>query len=77
MSDDIKPLEGYPSDYIGMKNWSDEKQCWVGVVCRIELDDKGEERITVYDVGTAETQVQIGDWIKNSIATRPWEIDGD
>ncbi len=61
------------SDWLGIKNWDDKKQCWIGVVCRIEVDDKGEEGIVVADVGSAQTQVEIDDWIGKSLAEKPWE----
>jgi len=61
------------SDILGMKNWSDEKQCWMGVICQIRKDESGNEFIQIYDVKSAELQVQIDDWIKESIATKPWE----
>ena len=59
------------SDIIGMKNWDDEKQCWIGVICQVMVVD-GKESVHVYDVERAETQVEIDDWIKEAIATKPW-----
>jgi hypothetical protein len=61
------------SKIVGMKNWDDEKQCWVAVICQIMLDDKGKEFIQVYDVERARTQIEIDDWIRYAIATKPWE----
>lgn len=61
------------SEVVGMKNWSDEKQRWHGVICQVRVDGDGEEFVQVYDVGSAETQVEIEDWLRDSIATRPWD----
>lgn len=56
-----------------MKKWLDDKQRWMGVVCQAVKNPNGEEGIIVYDVNTAETQVEIDDWADDSIATKPWE----
>lgn len=61
------------SEIVGMKNWDDKKRRWCGVICQVRLDDAGKEFVQVYDVMSAETQVEIDDSIKQSIATRPWE----
>lgn len=63
------PLTGI----VGMKDWNDEEQCWIGTVCQAFRYPDGTEGIVVYDVGRAETQVEIDDWARNSIATRPWD----
>ncbi len=63
-----KPLTGL----VCIKNWDDERQRWVGVVCQV-LVVNGEQGIVVHDINTAETQVEIDDWGKETIATRPWE----
>lgn len=60
------------SDFVGVKNWDDAKRRWIGVICRIEIE-AGKEVVKVYDVGDAGTQVEIDDWIADSIATKPWE----
>jgi len=61
------------SDFVGMKNWDDKKQCWIGVVCRVMKNNVGKEFIEVADVVDAKTQVEIDDLIAESIATKPWE----
>lgn len=74
--DEIKEITDQGEALTGvicMKNWDDEKQCWVGIVCQAFRALDGKEGIVVYDVGTADTQVEIDDWGVNSIATRPWE----
>lgn len=65
------------SEIIGMKHWDDAKRCWHGVVCQVRRDDAGKEFIQVYDVGAAETQIEIDDWIRNSLATEPWNKNAD
>jgi len=60
------------SEIFGMKNWNDAKQRWDGVICQVRRDDAGKEFIQIYDVGTAETQVEIDDWIKETLILRPW-----
>ena len=69
-SDEIKGTA--ETDIVGMKNWNDEKQRWDGVICQVRRDDNGKEFIQIYDVGTAETQVGINDWIKETLIMRPW-----
>jgi hypothetical protein len=59
------------TEIVGMKHWNDEKQCWDGVVCQARRKD-GKEFVLVYDVGSAETQVEIDDFLRHSIATEPW-----
>ncbi len=65
------------SEIVGMKHWDDAKRRWHGVICQVRRDDEGKEFIQVYDVGAAATQVEIEDWIKNSIATEPWNLRAD
>lgn len=36
------------------------------------IDDDGKQLIEIADVGSAETQAEIDDWIEESIRTRPW-----
>ena len=60
------------SEIVGMKNWDDAKQRWIGVICQIMADENGKEFVQVYDVASAETQTEIDDLIKKSIATKPW-----
>lgn len=66
-----EPLTGV----VAMKDWNDEKQCWIGTVCQAFRYPDGTEGIVVYDVGSAETQVEIDDWARHSIRTKPWETD--
>jgi hypothetical protein len=61
------------SELVGMKNWDDEKQCWIGVICQIVQGADGKESIHVFDVERADTQVEIDDWIVGAIKTKPWE----
>jgi hypothetical protein len=64
-----KPL----TEIVAMKAWNDEKQCWIGTVCQAFRYLDGTEGIVVYDVGRAETQVEIDDWARESLATKPWQ----
>jgi hypothetical protein len=64
-----EPLTGV----VAMKDWNDEKQYWIATVCQAFRYADGTEGIVVYDVGHAETQVEIDDWTRNSLATKPWE----
>jgi hypothetical protein len=61
------------SEIVGMKNWDDQKRCWIGVICQIMRGDDGKKFVHVYDCERAETQVEIDDLIRKSIETRPWE----
>lgn len=61
------------SEILGMKNWNDKKQRWDAVICQVRKDDDGKEFVQIYDVGHAETQVEVEDWIRNCLATKPWE----
>lgn len=61
------------SDIVGIKNWDDSRQCWIGVICQVMKDKAGKESVQVYDVLTAETQVEIDDLIADSVIDRPWE----
>lgn len=70
MTDEVKGTA--VSEIVGMKNWSDEKQEWHGVICQVR-NDAGKDFIQIYDVGRGKTQVEIDDWIRDSLATRPWE----
>lgn len=65
------------TEIIGVKNWNDEKQCWIGVICQVMKDSAGKEIIVVMDIETAGTQVEIDDAIRRSLETRPWEKEGD
>lgn len=65
-----EPLTGI----VAMKDWDDGKQRWIGTVCQAFRYPDGTEGIVVYDVGSAETQVEIDDWARHSIKTRPWEV---
>ena len=73
----IPPGSKPKSPLVGMKNWSDEKQSWHGVVCRVMEDASGKEFVAVFDIGSAATQVEIDDWIKESIRDKPWEKRGE
>jgi hypothetical protein len=64
------------SPIVAMKNWDDEKQKWLGVICQVRRDENGKEFIQIYDVKSADTQVEIDDWARNSIATEPWNKAG-
>jgi hypothetical protein len=64
-----EPLTGI----VAMKDWNDLKQCWIGTVCQVFRYSDGTEGIVVYDVGRAETQVEIDDWARLSLETKPWE----
>lgn len=68
-----KPVAKVLTGVVAMKDWNEQKQCWIGTVCQAFLYLDGTEGIVVYDVGHAETQVEIDDWGRNSIATKPWE----
>jgi len=59
---------------MGMKNWDDETQRWIGIVCQVDEDNVA---ITVLDVMFAETQVEIDNKLKESITTKPWTRGGD
>jgi len=54
---------------VGMKDWNDEQQCWIGTI--VEADEEACE-ITVLDVGSAATQVEIDDWIRRALKERRW-----
>lgn len=62
-----EPLAGI----VAMKDWNDQKQCWIGTVCQAFRYAVGTEGILVYDVGSAETQVEIDDWAKDSMTRKP------
>jgi hypothetical protein len=60
-------------EIVGVKNWSDERQCWVVAICQVTREADGSEKVYLLDIECADTQVEIDDWIRQSIATRPWE----
>ncbi len=75
MADLSSKLEGAEplTGIVAMKYWNDTKQRWIGTVCQAFRYKDGAEGIVVYDVGSAETQVEIDDWARRSMAEKPWE----
>jgi len=75
VSDRIRQLtEGEPlTPMVAVKRWDDAKQAWLGVICQCFRDSEGREGIVVYDVGMADTQVEIDDWCEEALRTKPWE----
>ena len=61
------------TDIVAMKVWNDKKRCWIGTICQAFKYSDGTEGIVVYDVGRAETQIEIDDWACDSLETKPWE----
>lgn len=61
------------SELTGVKNWDDSKQRWIGVVVQIIERADGQECLLVYDVMSAETQVEIDDKLREAIFLKPWE----
>lgn len=59
---------------IGTKVWCDATQRWLGAVVEV---DQNNHAVMVLDIGTAETQIEIDDWITESIRTKPWLIAED
>lgn len=58
---------------VAMKDWNDEKQRWIGTICQAFRYPDGTEGIVVYDVESAETQVEIDDWARESMRDKPWD----
>lgn len=74
--DDLNGAEPLTS-IVAMKDWNDGKQCWIGTVCQAFRYADGTEGIVVYDVGRADTQVEIDDWARTSLRDKLWERDTD
>lgn len=55
---------------VGMKDWNDEQQRWIGTI--VEADEEAC-KITVLDVGSAATQVEIDDWIQRALREKKWK----
>ena len=53
-----------------MKDWNDEQQRWIGTI--VEADEEAC-KITVLDVGSAATQVEIDDWIQRALREKRWK----
>jgi hypothetical protein len=57
---------------VGMKNWDNERQRWIGTI--VEANEETCE-ITVLDVDSAATQVEIDDWIKRALKEKRWKVN--
>lgn len=78
MTNSMAQFEPHPDarpygDIVAMKDWQDARQQWVVVICQVFENPDGRQGIVIYDVGSAETQVEADDWARETIAAKPWE----